>query len=587
MTEKEKEQTWKIRKPDRLSSYFRVEKRPLILITLSGIIYNIGMVAGPYFEGQLVQRLFDIMNKKKTLQDMIRLAMLYLIVILFVQGMRCIKRFYVRRFANDTNRNMRHMIYNSLVYKSKTELDDTSTGSMMTKAISDVDACAEGMRKFTTEVFDTGVVLVAYLVMLFYYDWRLTLLSCCFTPIAYLAAEKMKKIVCRFNSDYKKSAGKLNDATMDRVSSAITYRVFGREENQDNRYEEQLADYEKKAVWANMWENTLQPVYHMISMTGVIFIVVFGAQNLNGTGWTVWNIAAFTTFLSCFAKMALKSSKAAKLFNAVQKAKVSWMRIKPLMQEYIEQEDATASKTGSRLEMKQVGFCYEDGLEWIKNLTFTADPGEVIGVTGPVASGKSTFGKLFLCEEAYQGSILIGTEELSEMSEADRSMKIAYLGHDPELMSATIQENIAFGSQESIEKVLQTVQLTEEVKAMDKGVDTYIGNRGERLSGGQQARLALARVIYQNSSIWILDDPFSAVDKKTEQQIMSDIRMLAKDKIVFIISHRLSLFPDFDQIIWLNRGEQEVSTHERLMKENESYRHLYVTQQTGGDLDEA
>jgi ATP-binding cassette subfamily B protein len=166
--------------------------------------------------------------------------------------------------------------------------------------------------------------------MLFYYDWRLALISCAFTPIAYFIAGRLKHRVTQYNGTYKKSAERLNSATMDRVSNTVTYRIYGCDENRDFAYEGHLRDYEKCAVAANFWENTMQPLYHIISMCGVIFVLYLGGKNVTGTGWSNWNIAAFTTFMSCFAKMALKSSNAAKLFNSVQKAQVSWARIKPL-----------------------------------------------------------------------------------------------------------------------------------------------------------------------------------------------------------------------------------------------------------------
>ena len=579
----------RVGRPDRISSYFKLETLPLAVVTVSGIIYNIGMTAGPYFEGQLAQRLFDIMNGKKTFSDMLSLAGVYLAVILIVQSLRCVKRFYVRRFANDTSRNMRHMLYNSLVHKSKAQLEEESVGTIMTKAVADVDACVEGMRKFTTEIFDTGVVLVAYLTMLFVYDWRLALLACLFTPIAYLIAGRLKKIVTRYNSDYKKSAGKLNDATLDRVCNATTYRVYGREANRNDAYELRLADYEKRAVSANIWENTMQPIYNIISMCGAVFIIYFGAKNVLGTGWTSWDIAAFTTFIACFAKMALKSSKAAKLFNAVQKAQVSWKRIRPLMRNYIELDtvtdlDFTQPKS---LAVSHLSFAYPGGTPVIRDLSFRANPGEIIGVTGPVASGKSTLGKVFLCESPYEGSIQIGGRELSSLSEYERSMLVSYMGHQPELMSDTIEENIRLGEKKDVSPFLRAVCFDEEVGRMPEGAGSYAGSGGVRLSGGQQQRTALARTLYNGRNLLILDDPFSAVDRRTEQEIMENLRELAKDRIILLISHRLYLFPELDQVIWLSDGASRVGTHDTLMRTNETYARLYRAQLAGGDLDEA
>ena len=123
----------------------------------------------------------------------------------------------------------------------------------MTKAILDVDDCAEGMRKFTTEVFDTGVALAAYAGMLLVYDVRLALIAMIFPPISYMLAEKMKIIVQRTGAEYKRQSGILSNATLDRASNAITYRVYGREEDRRIAYEDNLSSYEKAAIRANLW----------------------------------------------------------------------------------------------------------------------------------------------------------------------------------------------------------------------------------------------------------------------------------------------------------------------------------------------
>lgn len=140
------------------------------MVTVSGLIYNLGLVVGPWFEGQLAQCLLGILNGNETFAAMAALCAGYLIAIAVVQGSRFIKRLYVRKFANNINRSMKQVLYANLVRKDKVELEQAGTGTLMTKAISDVDACAEGMRKFTTEIFDTGIALLAYAVMLLVLD---------------------------------------------------------------------------------------------------------------------------------------------------------------------------------------------------------------------------------------------------------------------------------------------------------------------------------------------------------------------------------------------------------------------------------
>ena len=131
----------------------RNQRPVLAVVTVSGLIYNLGLVVGPWFEGQLAQCLLGILNGNETFAAMAALCAGYLIAIAVVQGARFIKRLYVRKFANNINRSMKQVLYANLVRKGKVELEQAGTGTLMTKAISDVDACAEGMRKFTTEIF--------------------------------------------------------------------------------------------------------------------------------------------------------------------------------------------------------------------------------------------------------------------------------------------------------------------------------------------------------------------------------------------------------------------------------------------------
>lgn len=570
--------------PGRIRSYFLMEKGVLAVVAVTGIAYNLGMVAGPWFEGQLAQCFADILRGLKGADAMVRLALLYVLVILFVQGMRALKRLYVRRFANDLILKMKGILYANILYEGR-GAEQGDLGRLMTNAISDVDACVEGMRKFTTEVFDTGVVMVAYLGMLLYYDWRLTLIVALFPPLAYLLANRLKTVVTASASAYKESAGRLNGMTMDRISNAVTYRIYGLEGARDALYEESLSDYEKKAVRANVWETSMQPVYHVISMIGAFFILWLGGRNVLGSGWTTWNIAAFSTYLACFAKLAVKSSKAAKLFNAVQKAKVSWARIKPHMHRPPEDPKAVPAPSAD-VTAEGLSFAYPGGATIFQDLDLTARPGGIVGVTGPVASGKSTLGRAFLAEYPYAGSLRLGGEELSSLASDLNRLSVSYTGHQSELFSFSVEENILLGAEGDVMPVLRAVCLDEEVLALPQGIHTPVGDGGTRLSGGQQARLSLARALFHAGPVLVLDDPFASVDPATEKQIFTNMKELCRDSVIVLLSHRLSLFPELDQVVWLDgRGGVTVSDHASLMEEEPAYRELFLRQTEGGEQD--
>lgn len=564
---------------DQIGYYFRKEKWLLLTVTITGILYNVGMVAGPWFEGQMVQYLCDIIGGQKRPSAMVRLAGCYVLTIFFVQFMRYLKRLYVRKFANNISKNMKMTLYRNLLYQKKEEHEDA--GTMMTKIIADADACVEGMRKFTTEIFDTGIVMIAYLVMLLSYDWRLTILSMLFPPIAYILAERLKIIVTRNVALSRESSGRLNASTLERITNALTYRIYGQEKNRNAEYELYLADYEKKAIRANLWENVMQPVYQVISMIGTVMIIWFGERNVLGTGWSVWNIAAFSTFFACYRKLAVKSSKAAKLFNAVQKAEVSWKRIKPYLKE-IQEEKRVEHTQAATLEVSGLTFAWPGQNPIFANVTFKGNPGQILGITGEVACGKSTFGRIFTGELLYDGKITMGN--VSFDGKGEYINEVGYLGHQPELFDGTIEDNICMGKPGDVEEVLRAVCMDQEVELLPEKIYTRIGSGGVRLSGGQQARIALARTLYHKKPLMILDDPFSAVDMETEKQIYENLRLWGKDSVILLISHRLGLFPKFDQVLWLENGKVCVASHDKLIQEEEHYRLLYEEQRRGGKV---
>lgn len=567
--------------PNRVLSYFKAEWRALLIVTVSGLIYNIGLLTEPWFEGTMTGYLVEILKGTGQFSGMLMLVISFAVVTAVVQVSRYVKRFYVRRFANNVNRRMKETLYGSLVKKSRASLREEGEGNIMTKAILDVDDCVEGMRKFTTEIFDTGVALTAYLCMLLWYDWRLTILCMLFPPISYVTAEKMKKVIQKAGAAYKEQSGRLSTATLDRAENAMTYRVFGLEKKRQAVYEENLTSYEKAAVKANIWNAAMPPIYRIISMAGVFFILYFGQKNVLGTGWQAWSIASFTTFLVCFVKLSVKSSSAAKLFNAVHKAQVSWNRIKPLLpqEEENKTDEVKVKKTPvEALKVKHLSFTYPDGKKILDDISFSAKKGQIIGITGAVACGKSTLGKAFLCEYPYEGHITVDGAELQNMEQSVRTGIIGYLGHDPELFNDSVENNVLLGDSKNSDTYLNSACMKQEVAEMTDGKNTLIGSGGAYLSGGQAKRLAFARTLCHDKPILILDDPFSALDKNTEKQAFVNLQALAKDSIVLLISHRLYLFPEMDGVIWMENGKAVTGTHEELLKIVPEYESLYTSQ---------
>ena len=564
-----------IKNPDKIKNYWIKEKKSVILLTLFGILYDVGMVARPIYQGKLI----DALIAKVNFNNLIKLSLTFIFIIGMVQFFRYLKRYYVRQFANATTATMRFMIYNNILHKEEKELNDENMGSLMTKAISDVDVCVEGMRKSTTEVFDTGVLFITYLVTLLQYDVKITLYACIFIPAAVFIAEKMKKIIFKFTKAYRSQLSQVSDITYDRIDNAILYRLYGREADNRVVYEEELEDFEKKAIVANIWENAMQPIYNVIAMGGIVFVIIMAGEKVYEGSFTV---GVFSAYISIFTIMAAKASRIARLFNTIQKSSVSWNRIKPFLKGYkeIDKTRGIISKE-TKLEIENLYLKYDKSSDYIiKNLNFKARENNIVGITGPIGCGKSTLGRVFLGNINYEGSIKIDNKELRDYSEYERSKIISYMGHDAHLISDTIYNNITMGDDGDISHVLKMVCFDEDLKSMENGIETLVGNGGVRLSGGQQARIALARTLYHKNKILILDDPFSAVDMKTEKNIIDNLRANYGDCLILLISHRLAIFKYLNQIILINEDKTlEYGNHQKLIENSKLYNQLYLLQQ--------
>lgn len=597
-----------IRNPDRIFNYWKKQKGIVFAIIVFGLSFNILTALAPVWQGKLIDAIVDGIP----FRDLISVALSFLALVTGIQVLRYFKRYFIRRFANSTGASMRFMIYRNILGRPVTELEGESAGNLMTRAISDVDLCVEGMRKFTTELFDTGVLLASYIATLLVFDVRITLLSSVCVPLAMLLAEKLKGLIYRYTADWRKKNSEIADFTWNSIDNLMLYRVKGLEGDIAARYVMELDDLSRKAVRAGVMENSMQPVYNIIAMLGVILVITLGGRMVFSGSWTV---GQFSSYMTIYAAMAVKASKASKLFNSVQKSQVSWKRIKPYLRDKLpridsgardsaETEDLTGTiertvkieRAGTRssaglpradvplLSVRNISLRHANALtDAISGITFEGRKGAIIGVTGPVACGKSSLGLALTGLYPYGGSVLIEGRELSLMTEGERARLVSYQGHRSELLSDTIYANITLGVEGDVSAVLGDVSFDADLARMADGTETRVGNGGVRLSGGQQARIALARALYGKKKLIILDDPFSAVDVKTEEEIIGNIRSHYPESLIILISHRLTVFPKADSIVLLRADHTaEYGTHESLMRDSSLYREIYSLQRAAG-----
>jgi len=566
----------------KLSLYFKKEKPLTFWIIVTGLLTNVLIIWIPVLQGNMID---SVLNAAPNL---LLIVLFFVGVVVLVQFLRFWKRYLVRKFENRTVREIRKTIYDNILESPIETMTQHTAGSLMNKIIGDVNIVSEGLRKIITEIFDTCVMLVGYIAIMCFADLRLTLLSCLFIPVGVTISKLLKAKVSHYNNVYREAKGEINDTIYQNVTHAVFFRLMGLQEQFGNAFKQQLPGLRKKAVRASFFDTGLTPLYNTVALTGVIFVIIFGAQNVE-TG--TWTIGQFSSFIVMFAAVARKSGMISTYITLWQKTYVSWARLKEHLEPVVTEKDDREILSQTQpvsLKFENVGFDYDNenaDETLIQNLSFEAEAGQIVGIAGPVASGKSTILKLLTTEKPVHGEVTINDHDVSTLTAWQKSGIIAYKPHESELFSGTIKENIVFDSEENPDDILEGTALKHDLETIANGIDTHIGAGTSILSGGQQDRVSLARTLFASKNIILLDDPFSALDTETEMHIMNYLRENYKNSLIIITSHRFGIFPLTDMMIFLDgTGGYIKGTHNELLEQNSLYREIYNIQKGAATL---
>lgn len=564
----------------KLTSYIKKYSNQFIITAITGIAFNSAIVLGPIFQGKLL----DAAISSKGMEGILKAGIQFIGITLSFQVARFFKRYYVRDMANRMSGDMRVGIMESILSTDLNTIEKQKVGDMMSTTVGDVDIVVEAIRKTITEIFDTGVLMMAYWVALMSYDIKITLLATIPIPIIIALAQLMRKTVQSKSKEARKANSKTTTHIRKIIAQINILRLYGREEAELNRLKEKLDIQASKAAVATVLKNGLAPVYSALASMGIIIVIALGGNKVIDKSWTIGQL---TAYIAMFIALSTRTTTAAKLFNIQQGAKASWERVKGLMVK----DNTIPSLSETTLKPKEMSienfsFKYPTGDKYvINNISFNVSAGMIIGITGPVGCGKSALGLALTGLYDYEGNILLEGEELKEIPNNKKLATVTYMGHDPFLFSDTLENNITWGNEnpEKLERVLNIASLKTDISKFEKGVKTQVAEKGSKVSGGQRQRISLARALYKDASIVILDDPFSAVDIYTEGKIIEALRQNSKGKFIFIFSHRLDAFKYTDKVIVLDKGKiVQMGTHEELSNNEGIYNKIIDSQKFMG-----
>ena len=465
------------------------------------------------------------------------------------------------------------------------------TGDLIARATNDVDrvvfAAGEGVLTLVDSLVMGCAVLI---VMSTQISWQLTLLALLPMPLMALAIKRYGDQLHQRFKLAQAAFSSLNDRTQESLTSIRMIKAFGLEDRQSALFAADAADTGAKNLRVARIDARFDPT---------IYIGTANLLAIGGGSWMVINgsltLGQLTSFAMYLGLMIWPMLALAWMFNIVERGSAAYSRIRAMLAEAPVVNDGSETVPNGRGELNVAvrAFSYPQTEQvTLENVHFTLQPGQMLGICGPTGAGKSTI--LSLIQRHFdipQGEIRFHDIPLPQLRLDSWRSRLAVVSQTPFLFSDTVANNIALGcphaTREEIEHVARLASVHDDILRLPQGYETEVGERGVMLSGGQKQRISIARALLLNAEILILDDALSAVDGRTEHQILHNLRQWGEGRTVIISAHRLSALTEASEILVMQHGHiAQRGQHEQLAEQPGWYRDMYRYQQLEAALDE-
>ncbi|MCO6477995.1 MAG: ABC transporter ATP-binding protein [Phaeodactylibacter sp.] len=561
-----------------LSNYFRVLQPQMIREALDLVVENIGLFG--LFQGFGMQpELFKILGR-----SLLYFGVLVLILALLMGIFMYLMRQTIIVMSRLIEYDMRKEIFahyerlNTAFYKRN------NTGDLMSRITEDVSK----VRMYLGPAVLYGINLVSLTVLVIYsmlsVNVELTLYSLAPLPLLSISIYYVSNMINKKSEVIQRQLATLNSNAQEVYSGIRVVKSYVQEGAMASFFAEQSDDYKAKSLNLARVDAFFYPLMILlIGASTVITVYVGGLQVVRGA-ITPGNIAEFVIYVNM---LTWPVTAIGWIASIVQQAAASQKRINEFLNTEPEITNPTeeTEPVKGQVEFDRVDFTYPDtGIQALKAVTFRLEPGQKMAIIGRTGSGKTTIADLITrMYDVSGGAIRIDGKDIREHNLGHIRQRIGYVPQDVFLFSDTIANNIAFGkrdaSREDIEQHARHAAIHDEIKELPDGFDTAVGERGVTLSGGQKQRVSIARAFLKKPDVVVLDDCLSAVDTKTEKQILGYLSGALADKTAIIITHRIYSLLQFDKIIVLEDGAiVENGTHEELLRKRGYYYELYEKQ---------
>ncbi|MFG1485689.1 ABC transporter ATP-binding protein [Halobacteriovorax sp. RZ-2] len=545
---------------------------------IGSMIFGIGMALIKGGQMALINPLFTKgLSPESTLEEILGIVGLACLLALINLPVRFFHFYWMQFAMNDAVCEIRTKIYSKIQDIPISFYTTTKQGDVISTILNDTMIYSQGISGLLTLIREP-ITLIVLLGYAFYLDWQLTLVTFALLPIMLLIFGFFGKRVKAHQADVQSRLSDMTHVIGEGVGGQKIIKAFNLQDYTRNFFKSYQNDFFTFQMKAEVMRQFSHPLVEFMTTLILSSVIVFAQVKITGNAMTT---GEFITFIAIMAMIQDPIRKTNEANLKISQAQAAEKRIFKFLKVDNEEDSGTKehSELSDKISFKNLDFSYGDH-QVINDLSFDINKGEKVALVGLSGSGKSTLINVLLgLYPVKKGSYKIDGADSSEFTLKSLRHYFGLVSQDIFLFNTTVRENLTLGkevSEAQIEEALKVAHATDYINELPSGLETVIGDRGLRLSGGQAQRLTIARAYLQNNDVFLFDEATSALDNESEKVVQQSLNELAKNKTVVAVAHRLSTIQNYDKIIVLKDGRMiEQGRHEELMTLGGEYKKLY------------